>query len=81
MSNEKAKKVKVTILKLTVADKETVKPGQSVTLEANDAARLKHHGKAKDYEQGDEKKFAYVSPRKPGKKDDKIIPPGSGDDK
>lgn len=83
MANEKAKKVKITILKLTVANSETVKPGDSLEVEANDAARLIHHGKAKKYEAGDEKKFAYVGPKelakKAGsKKDDKKDP--SSDD-
>jgi hypothetical protein len=72
MSVDKApKKVKICIIKLTVAGGETRKPGAVLEVEANDAARLIHHGKAKKYESGDEKKFSYESPKELAKKEAK----------
>lgn len=60
MSSEKTpKKVKVTFLKLTVANGETVVPGQNAEVDSHDASRFIHHGQAKKYEAGDEKTYEY----------------------
>lgn len=59
------KKIDATILKITVANGETVLPGQKVSLIESDFRLLKRSEKAKEYEAGDEKKYAAkVEPKK-----------------
>jgi hypothetical protein len=62
------KKVKVIIIALTVACQETVKPGKILELEASEARILISGNKAKEYEEGDEKKYSYVSSKKKNEK-------------
>lgn len=52
------KRIEATILKITVANGETVLPGKKVSLIESDYKILKNSGKAKEYEAGDEKKYA-----------------------
>lgn len=58
------KKVKVIIKSLTVAEQKTVKPGKVLELDSSEARILINSNKAKEYEDGDEKKFSYSSPKK-----------------
>lgn len=62
---------KITILKLTVAEKETVQPGDVLEVPASDAAILINSKKAKEYEKGDEEKYkvAKKAPKAAAKKD------------
>lgn len=53
----KPEKVKVCILKTTVANKEVVKPGACLELDSTDANILINGKKAKAYEKGDEDKY------------------------
>lgn len=57
MPMSKVEKKKLTILKITVANKVTVFPGDVVECEPADALVLVNGDKAKEYEKGDEEKF------------------------
>lgn len=57
MSKIQPKTKKVTIIKLTVANKETQKVGSVIELESSEANILINGGKAKEYEKGDEEKY------------------------
>lgn len=63
---QQPKTKKVIITKLTVANKETVKPGTIIEqLETSEANILINAGKAKEYEKGDEEQFK-AGPSKKG---------------